>query len=30
MIIKFDSGENLDTDVRMFLTKYGCSKQWFT
>ena len=27
---KFPSGENLDIDVRMFLTKYGCSKRWFT
>ena len=26
---KFDHGENLDNDVRMFLTKYGCSKRWF-
>ena len=25
---KFDSGENLDIDVRMFLTKYGSSKRW--
>ena len=23
---KFDNGENLDIDVKMFLTKYGCSK----
>ena len=27
---KFDSGENLDIDVRKVLTKYGCSKRWFT
>ena len=27
---KLDSGENLDIDVRMFLTKYGCSERWFT
>ena len=27
---KFDHGENLDMDVRKVLTKYGCSKRWFT
>ena len=27
---KFDNGENLDIDVRKVLTKYGCSKRWFT
>ena len=27
---KFDGGENLDIDVRMFLPKYGCSKRCFT
>ena len=27
---KFDSSENLDNDVRKVLTKYGCSKRWFT
>ena len=26
----FDNGENLDIDVRKVLTKYGCSKRWFT
>jgi hypothetical protein len=27
---KFYHGENLDIVVGRFLTKYGCSKRWFT
>ena len=26
----FANGENLDINVGRFLTKYGCSKRWFT